>query len=144
MLYKSQGSETFIILMCLIKNSECHFDYLEKEVQDIVEYILLFGLEKHMVDFHKYEIGLDLGFWLRVYLHLHVSNQGLQVDFFLSRSTFFFFDLMCRLLMAMMANDEQRWLARCSDILFVILLQNHVCRKIYLTLKWKSYFSLWW
>ena len=48
--------------MCLIKNSECHFDYLEKEVQDIVEYILLFGLEKHMVDFHKYEIGLDLGF----------------------------------------------------------------------------------
>lgn len=64
MLYKSQGSETFIILMCLIKNSECHFDYLEKEVQDklIVEYILLFGLEKHMVDFHKYEIGLDLGF----------------------------------------------------------------------------------
>ena len=64
MLYKSQGSETFIILMCLIKNSECHFDYLEKEVQDklIVEYILLFGLEKNMVGFPKYEIGLDLGF----------------------------------------------------------------------------------
>ena len=59
MLYKSQGSETFIILMCSMKNSEGHFKYSDKEMHDklIGEYILLFLLEKHMVDFHKYEIG---------------------------------------------------------------------------------------